>query len=51
MVPFNDININSREEFRQKSLISKAVTGIICGFGTKGYLMAIDGLLHLIERK
>ncbi len=43
-------NIYSREEFRQKSLISKAVKGIICGFDTKGYLMAIDGILHLIKK-
>ena len=43
-------NINSREEFRQKSLISKAVKGIICGFGTEGYLMAIDGILNLIKK-
>jgi len=42
-------NIYSREEFRQKSLISKAVKGIICGFGTKGYLMAIDGISNLIK--
>ena len=44
-------NIHSREEFRHKSLISSAVKGIICGFGTKGYLMAIDGLVNLIEKK
>ena len=44
-------NIHSREEFRHKSLISNAVKGIICGFGTKGYLMAIDGLINLIEKK
>ena len=43
-------NINSREKFRQKSLISKAVKGIICGFGTRGYLMAIDGILNLIDK-
>ena len=44
-------NIHSREEFRQISLISKAVTGIICGFGTKGYLMSIDGIINLINKK
>ena len=43
-------NIHSREKFRQKSLISKAVKGIICGFGTKGYLMAIDGMLNLTNK-
>jgi len=44
-------NIHSREKFRQNSLLSKAVTGIICGFGTKGYLMSIDGMLNLINKK
>ena len=44
-------NIYSREEFRHKSLISKAVKGIICGFGTKGYMMAIDGILNYINNK
>ena len=44
-------NIYSREEFRHKSLISKAVKGIICGFGTKGYMMAIDGILNYTKNK
>jgi len=35
-------NIYNREEFRKKSLISKAAEGIICGFGVKGYIMALD---------
>ena len=35
-------NIYNREEFRKKSLISKAAKGIICGFGIKGYIMALD---------
>ena len=34
-------NIYNREEFRHKSLISKTATGIICGFGTDGYIMAL----------
>ena len=44
-------NIYSREEFRHKSLISKAVKGIVCGFGTNGYIMAIDGILNFISNK
>jgi len=35
-------NIYNREEFRSKSLISKAAKGIICGFGINGYIMALD---------
>ena len=34
-------NIYNREEFRQKSLISKVANGIICGFGANGYIMAL----------
>ena len=37
-------NIYNREEFRKKSLISKAAEGIICGFGVNGYIMALDSM-------
>ena len=37
-------NIYNREEFRNKSLISKAAKGIICGFGINGYIMALDSM-------
>ena len=37
-------NIYNREEFRHKSLISKLATGIICGFGTNGYIMALKAI-------
>ena len=37
-------NIYNREEFRHKSLISKIATGIICGFGTDGYIMALQAM-------
>ena len=43
-------NIYSREVFRQKSLISRAANGIICGFGTKGYIMSINALNKLIKK-
>ena len=43
-------NIYNREEFRGKSLISKAAKGIICGFGINGYIMALDSMKqHLKE--
>ena len=42
-------NIYKREEFRKKSLISKAVVGIICGFGVKGYIMALDSMKEIIN--
>jgi len=44
-------NIYNREEFRKKSLISKAAEGIICGFGVKGYTMAIDSLKEIFSKQ
>ena len=43
-------NIYNREEFRHKSLISKAATGIICGFGVKGYIMALGAMKDVLTR-
>ena len=37
-------NIYNREDFRHKSLISKLASGIICGFGTDGYIMALKAI-------
>jgi 3-dehydroquinate dehydratase II len=42
-------NIYNREEFRKKSLISGAVKGIICGFGVKGYIMALDSMKDILN--
>ena len=42
-------NIYKREEFRQKSLISDVVDGIICGLGTNGYILAINAMQELIK--
>ena len=42
-------NIYKREEFRQKSLISDVVDGIICGLGTNGYILAINAMQGLIK--
>ena len=42
-------NIYKREEFRQKSLISNVVDGIICGLGTNGYILAINAMQELIK--
>lgn len=39
-------NIHAREEFRSKSLISKNVKGIVCGFGLKSYDLAIDSIIY-----
>jgi 3-dehydroquinate dehydratase-2 len=42
-------NIYKREEFRHKSLISGVVTGIICGLGSNGYILAINAIHELLK--
>jgi len=37
-------NIHSREHFRKRSYISPVATGVICGLGAKGYILAVDSL-------
>ena len=44
-------NIYKREDFRHKSLISKAADGIICGLGVDGYIMALDGIKKIITNE
>jgi 3-dehydroquinate dehydratase-2 len=41
-------NIFAREEFRHHSYISLVARGVICGFGPKGYELAIDGLASVL---
>ena len=41
-------NIYKREKFRHKSMISSVVTGIICGLGTNGYILAINAMQELL---
>ena len=42
-------NIYKREDFRHKSLISKVAKGIICGFGEKGYIMALEAMKKFLN--
>ena len=37
-------NIHKRETFRHHSYVTAAAQGMICGFGARGYLMALDAL-------
>jgi 3-dehydroquinate dehydratase-2 len=41
-------NIFRREAFRQESLVSLAATGVICGLGSTGYLLALEAMARLI---
>ena len=43
-------NIYKREEFRHKSMISDVVTGIICGLGANGYILAINAMHELLKK-
>jgi len=40
-------NIYSREEFRQKSLISPVAKGAVLGFGPKGYILGLEALIDI----
>ena len=42
-------NIYKREEFRHKSMISGVVTGVICGLGANGYILAINAIQELLK--
>jgi len=43
-------NIYNREEFRHKSLISKIAIGVLCGFGTEGYIMALQAMKAYLKK-
>jgi len=42
-------NIHAREEFRRHSYVAEVSQGQICGMGTMGYLLAMDGLKVILE--
>lgn len=42
-------NIYSREEFRQKSLISPVAKGAILGFGPASYYLGLEAIIDLIK--
>ena len=44
-------NIYKRENFRHKSLISGVVTGIICGLGINGYILAINSMHEILNNE
>jgi 3-dehydroquinate dehydratase-2 len=43
-------NIHRRETFRHHSYVSRAATGVICGLGAEGYLLALDAVAALLAR-
>ncbi|MDQ8702841.1 type II 3-dehydroquinate dehydratase [Streptomyces sp. LHD-70] len=42
-------NVHAREPFRNHSHLSPAAAGIVVGFGTEGYRLAIEGLDRLAK--
>jgi 3-dehydroquinate dehydratase-2 len=42
-------NVHKREAFRHHSYISTAASGVIAGFGTQGYVFAVQRLAFLIK--
>lgn len=44
-------NVHAREEFRHTSYIAKVCLGIICGFGARGYTLAMDAIKAHMEDK
>ena len=53
-IPIIEVHISNpyrREPFRHTSYISPVATGVICGVGAQGYVLAIQALASLISAK
>jgi 3-dehydroquinate dehydratase II len=44
-------NVHKREEFRHHSFVSMRADGVIAGFGTQGYLLALRRVAQLVGDK
>ena len=42
-------NIYNREDYRKNSITSEGVNGLICGFGSLSYMLAIEAINNLIK--
>jgi 3-dehydroquinate dehydratase II len=44
-------NVHKREEFRHHSIVSSRADGVIAGFGTQGYTLALRRIAFLMDQK
>ena len=53
-IPVVEVHLSNpgiREDFRHKSLVSPAASGLIAGFGALGYRLAIEAVARLAEQR
>lgn len=43
-------NVHTREEFRKNLVTTQGATGVIAGFGSNSYLLALDALSHIFKK-
>lgn len=43
-------NVHAREEFRHRSLLAAVCVGVVAGFGSDGYRIALSGLASHLDR-
>lgn len=51
-IPFIEVhlsNVHARESFRQHSYFSDIAEGVICGFGAKGYELALTAAINFLD--
>ncbi len=44
-------NIHRREPYRHHSYTSEAANGLICGFGARGYALALQAIAELLQEE
>lgn len=53
-IPFIELhmsNVHARESFRHHSYLSDLAVGVICGFGSTSYRLALDAALNRLEKQ
>ena len=50
MIELHLSNVFRREGFRHHSYVAPVAQGVICGFGPKGYELALEAMAGLLEK-